>query len=376
MSNELSLTAVTPERAPRVPLGTEAPKPIRSRIRGLPILYKILIANASIVVLGAAAGTWFTTLVVHHDPAGSYQRLLALFVLVGILLSVVVNFVVLRAAFRPLAELESAALAFMGGDVAVRAPAAADSDPQIANLAQTFNAALDELAEDREELRSLASKVIRAQEDERKRISRELHDDTAQILFAQILRLTALKNSGDQSVQEVAAMLESMTVEALEGVRRLALELRPPALDDLGLDAALGELAQRFSEQLGIAIDYQARGSKERLPAAIELILYRVAQEALTNVAKHARAATVALDLDRSERDVSISVRDDGRGFEVQNATARNEEGLGLGLFGMAERVELVGGSFRIWSRPGAGCEVFAYIPIVRQANQPEEFTS
>jgi two-component system sensor histidine kinase NreB len=218
--------------------------------------------------------------------------------------------------------------------------------------------------------------VIRAQEDERKRISRELHDDTAQILFAQILRLTALKNSGDQSVQEVAAMLESMTVEAHEGVRRLALELRPPALDDLGLDAALGELAQRFSEQLGIAIDYQARGSKERLPAAIELILYRVAQEALTNVAKHARAATVALDLDRSERDVSISVRDDGRGFEVQNATARNEEGLGLGLFGMAERVELVGGSFRIWSRQGAGCEVFAYIPIVRQANQPEEFTS
>jgi signal transduction histidine kinase len=215
--------------------------------------------------------------------------------------------------------------------------------------------------------------VIRAQEDERKRISRELHDDTAQILFAQILRLTTLKNSGDQSVQEVAAMLETMTVEALEGVRRLALELRPPALDDLGLHAALGELAQRFSEQLGIAIDYQARGSKERLPASIELILYRVAQEALTNVAKHARASTVALDLDRSERDVSISVRDDGRGFELQNATARDEEGLGLGLFGMAERVELVGGSFRIWSRPREGCEVFAFIPIGPGETQPKE---
>jgi signal transduction histidine kinase len=214
--------------------------------------------------------------------------------------------------------------------------------------------------------------VIRAQEDERKRISRELHDDTAQILFAQILRLTALKNSGDQSVQEIAATLEDMTVEALEGVRRLALELRPPALDDLGLDAALGELAQRFGEQLGIAIDYQARGPKERLPASIELILYRVAQEALTNIAKHARATCVTVDLDRSDRDVSISVRDDGRGFDLQSATARDDQGLGLGLFGMAERVELVGGAFRIWTQRGAGCEVYAYIPLRHQPKQPD----
>jgi signal transduction histidine kinase len=112
------------------------------------------------------------------------------------------------------------------------------------------------------------------------------------------------------------------------------------------------------------------------LPTSIELILYRVAQEALTNVAKHARATTVALDLDRSELDVSISVRDDGRGFELRNATARDDEGLGLGLFGMAERVELVGGWFRIWSRLGAGCEVFAYIPIGPESNQPEEMAS
>lgn len=340
------------------------PTRFHHRLRGLPILYKILIANAAIVVLGAVAGTWLTINAVRQAPNESYRDLFVLFVIAGSVISVCVNFLVLRAAFRPLSALEQAALAFMSGDRSVRAAPSAYSDPQLAHLAETFNASLDELARDRDELRSLASQVIRAQEDERKRISRELHDDTAQVLFAQILRLTALKSSADPSIQGVASTLEEMTVEALEGVRRLALELRPPALDDLGLLAALGDLAQRFSEQAGIPIDYQARGPRGRLPSEIELVLYRVAQEALTNVAKHADAKRVAIDLDRTEDDVAISIQDDGRGFDPRVASAKDDSGLGLGLFGMAERVELVGGSFRLWSERNAGTEVFAYIPL------------
>jgi two-component system sensor histidine kinase UhpB len=335
------------------------------RLRGMPILYKVLVANAAIVVIGAVIGTWLTINAVRQSPNDSFTRLFIIFVIAGTVISVSVNFLVLRAAFRPLASLEQAALSFMSGDRMVRAGRNTYTDPQLAHLAETFNATLDELARDREELRSLATQVIRAQEDERKRISRELHDDTAQILFAQVLRLTTLKTSADPSVQHMASMLEEMTVEALEGVRRLALELRPPALDDLGLLAALGDLAQRFSEQAGIPIDYLARGPKGRLPSEIELVLYRVAQEALTNVAKHAKADRVSLDLDRSDEDVTISIRDDGQGFEMDVATVRDDSGLGLGLFGMAERVELVGGSFRLWSEPNAGTEVFAYIPLV-----------
>jgi signal transduction histidine kinase len=155
-----------------------------------------------------------------------------------------------------------------------------------------------------------------------------------------------------------------MSVEALEGVRRLALELRPPALDDLGLVEALGELAQRFNEQTGLAVDYQTRGPKGRLPAEIELVLYRVAQEALTNVAKHARASRVSLDLDRTERDVALSVRDDGRGFDMATSQTPERTGIGLGLFGMKERVELVEGTFGIWSRPERGTEVYTFIPL------------
>ncbi|HEY8447707.1 MAG TPA: sensor histidine kinase [Thermomicrobiales bacterium] len=332
--------------------------------RGLSILQKVLIANATIVVLGAVAGTWITSQTARSTEGRTFLALAFTFVVIGIVLSVVANYVVLRAAFRPLATLEAAAIAVRNGDLSVRASPTSFTDPQVAHLAETFNATLDELARDREELRSLASQVIRAQEDERRRIARELHDDTAQVLFAQLIRLATLKSSPDKSIQELAASMEEMTVEALEGVRRLALELRPPALDDLGLSAALGELAQRFSEQLGIPVEYQARGLRGRLPSEVELVLYRVAQEALTNVAKHADAKRVWLDVDRTGGDVTISIQDDGKGFDPSNVKSSDGRGLGLGIFGMEERVALVGGRFRIWSKPGQGTEVFAYIPL------------
>ena len=330
----------------------------------LPLLYKVLVANVAIVVGGAAFGTWITILTVRRNPGQNHVPLALAFALAGVVLSVLVNLAVLRAAFRPLTNLERAAAAVRRGDLSVRAEPTPLPDPQIARLAETFNAFLDELGRDREELRSLASQVIRAQEEERKRIARELHDDTAQVLFAQLLRLTALKDSPTPELRATATALEEMTVEALEGVRRLALELRPPALDDLGLLAALGDLAQRFSEQLGIPVDYQARGPRGRLPAEVELVLYRVAQEALTNVAKHANARHAWLDLDRGAADVTISVRDDGAGFDPAVPRVREQSGLGLGLFGMEERVSLIGGVFTIWPMRPHGTEIYAFIPL------------
>jgi two-component system sensor histidine kinase UhpB len=357
---------------------SEAPIPDRRRpsalrrLLALPILYKVLIANAAIVAFGAVAGTWLSLEVVNSVHGGERVALVLAFIVAGSVLSVSVNYLVLRAAFQPVSNLERAAAAVRGGDVSVRVAPSAFVDPQFAQLAATFNATLDEIARDRELLRGLASQVIRAQEQERKRIARELHDDTAQILFAQLLRLTALKSSASPDVRETAAALELMTVEALEGVRRMAVELRPPALDDLGLLAALADLAQRFGEQLAVPVDFQARGLRGRLPAEVELVLYRVAQEALTNVAKHAGAGRVWIDLDRGSEDVTLSVRDDGRGFDPAIPRSSDERGLGLGLFGMEERVALVGGIFRIWPRrlpgpPGArrgGTEVFAFIPL------------
>jgi two-component system sensor histidine kinase UhpB len=350
----------------------ELPSRFYSRLLGLPILYKVLFANSAIVMLGAIAGTWVTIETVRQAPDGAFYELAILFAFAGIVLSVIANYLVLRAAFQPLAELEKTALAVKDGDFSARAIEATFTDPQVAHLAETFNATLDELERDRTELRSLASQVVRAQEEERKRISRELHDDTAQILFAQILRLTALKGSPDAKVQDVASTLEAMTVEALEGVRRLALELRPPALDDLGLLAALGELAQRISDQTGIPVDYQARGLKGRMPAEMELVLYRIAQEALMNVAKHAHASRAWLDLERTEQEVTLSVRDDGSGFDLASATQRDDRGVGLGLFGMEERAHLVGGDLKIDTKQGESTRILARIPLALDGSARE----
>jgi two-component system sensor histidine kinase UhpB len=368
MNREIQLIGLARDRRERAAESAPTPSASAADSSRLTIFYKVLIANVAIVVLGAIVGTWTTIIVVRRETDERFYPLAVIFALVGILLSLVVNFVALRAAFRPLYRLQGAALAVRRGDLSARADEAAFSDPEIRKLAETFNGTLDEISRDRIELNRLASQVIRAQEDERRRIARELHDDTAQVLFAQLIRLSALKSSQDETVHALAESLEQMTSEALESVRRLALELRPPALDDLGLLAALGDLAQRFSDQLGIPVDYLARGTKTRLAPDIELVLYRIAQEALTNIAKHAHAGNVWIDLDRSTDDVSLSIRDDGVGFDLSSCAISDDRGLGLGVFGMEERAALVGGRLRVWSEPGQGAEVYAYIPLGQRA--------
>lgn len=340
------------------------PLPAQRRLSNVPILYKVLIANAAIVVFGAVAGTWTTIQLARDSNAASGIELILLFACVGLLLSVVANYLVLRAAFLPLTNLERVANAVRDGDVTMRVAQTRYTDPQLARLSDTFNDTLDELAKDREQLRALATQVIRAQEDERKRIARELHDDTAQVLFAQLLRLTAMKSSPNDDMRATAGELEDMTVEAIEGVRRLALELRPPSLDDLGLRESLGDLAERFGKQLGIPVEYQPRVGRDRLPAEIELVLYRVAQEAMTNVGKHAGATVASINLTRRGEIVTLTVTDNGGGFDPAIASKQDDRGLGLGLFGMEERVVLVGGTLQIISRQNVGTAVIATIPL------------
>jgi two-component system sensor histidine kinase UhpB len=334
------------------------------RFASIPLFYKVLIANVAIVLFGAIAGTYVTATASRNVDVPSRTALILVFASIGVLLSVAVNYRVLRAAFQPLDSLERAANAVRQGDLSARAHPLPLSDPQLTRLAETFNGTLDELERDRLQLRELASQVIRAQEDERKRIARELHDDTAQVLFAQLLSLTAMKSSPSDDVRANAEALENMTVEAIEGVRRLALELRPPALDDLGLREALGDLAQRFSDTLGIPVDLRVSGLRDRLASEVELVLYRVAQEAVTNVAKHAGATQIAITVERTTDRVNLTVDDDGRGFDPGVPGLRVDTGLGLGLFGMEERVALVGGALAIRHLNPRGMRVAASIPL------------
>jgi signal transduction histidine kinase len=202
-------------------------------------------------------------------------------------------------------------------------------------------------------------RAVEGQELERRRLARELHDETGQALTSILLGLRALEEAKNREGTKAAVRaLRELVVATLQDVRRLAVELRPTALDDFGLTAALERLADNFSEQSGIAIELEAGLGHERLPSDIETVLYRLVQEALTNVVKHAHAQHVGIVVRRKEGVVTAVIEDDGRGFEDGKG-----EG-GLGLVGMRERVALVNGRFRIESAANAGTTLLVEVPV------------
>ena len=203
-------------------------------------------------------------------------------------------------------------------------------------------------------------RVVEAQELERRRLARELHDETGQALTSILLGLKSLEEKlGDADSRAAAAALRELVVETLQDVRRLAVELRPSALDDFGLVAALERLTTSFSEQTGIAIDFEASIAEERLPEQVEIALYRIVQESLTNVVKHARARHVSILLTRRDGGVKVVIEDDGLGFQVGESTNG-----GFGLMGMRERLALLGGRLLVESDGETGTTVAAEVPV------------
>lgn len=212
----------------------------------------------------------------------------------------------------------------------------------------------------------LLEKVISAQEDERKRVARELHDEMSQSLTSLLVGLKVLESA--ISLEEArgnAAGLHDLITRILGGVHDLAFQLRPSLLDSLGLAAAIQRLAEESTEKLGIHIDYQAVGFEgKRLPPATETALYRIVQEALTNVARYAGAKNVGVILRHGEASVRAIVEDDGKGFSVADVMGSAAKDRKLGLFGMEERAGLVGGRLTIDSAPGEGTTVFVEVPL------------
>jgi signal transduction histidine kinase len=209
--------------------------------------------------------------------------------------------------------------------------------------------------------RDALRRVVEAQELERRRLARELHDETGQALTSILLGLRSLEEPGDAGqLRDAVAGLRELVVTTLQDVRNLAVELRPKALDDFGLVAALDRLTSGFTEQTGIDVDLEARLEVERLPGEIETALYRIVQEALTNIVKHARAQRVSILVVRKPSSVAVVIEDDGTGF----AQAGSSDRSGLGLVGMRERVRLLDGRFEIESSPGAGTTLVAEVPL------------
>ena len=207
--------------------------------------------------------------------------------------------------------------------------------------------------------RDALRRVVEAQELERRRLARELHDQTGQELTSVLLGLKAVGEAkSDAEHAEALAAVREQVLETLHDVRRLAVELRPKALDDFGLTPALERLRDTFSEQTGMRVELESR-IRERLPADVETALYRIVQEALTNIVKHAQASTISIVLARKAGAVTALIEDDGRGFNRGDGS-----GEGLGLLGMGERLALLGGKLRIESTPGSGTTIVAEVPL------------
>jgi signal transduction histidine kinase len=218
------------------------------------------------------------------------------------------------------------------------------------------NASLWEELKRKEAIRArLLAQTVTAQEQERERISRELHDETGQALTALLVQLKVLERLPDiNAVSALAHDLRELVVQTLEEVRRLARDLRPSTLDDLGLVPTLEWYVKAYRQKTSLNVEFIVNvPDRLRLPRLTELILYRVVQEALTNVARHARASYVRIELEQRNDTVRLTVKDDGCGFDVAKTLDSQERSLGL--LGMHERVELIGATLQLESIPGKG---------------------
>jgi signal transduction histidine kinase len=208
--------------------------------------------------------------------------------------------------------------------------------------------------------RDAVRRVVQAQELERRRLARELHDETGQALTSILLGLKPLEDAlAEHPARAALGELREQVVNALQDVRRLAVELRPAVLDDFGLVPALERLTDAFAEQSDVRVDFHSALGEARLPSEVETALYRVVQESLTNIVKHANARNISVSLARRESGVAAVIEDDGAGFDPR---AASEEGIGI--LGMRERLALIDGRLEVESRPGAGTTVVAEVPL------------
>lgn len=301
------------------------------------------------------------------SPLLSYTQMAPLVLVPALLLMLLALWFAVRQIVQPLQKLASQAISLAWGNFsAVEEPVGGISEIQrvqesLAYLSQKVQAA-------QQSLRGYIGAITTGQEEERRRLARELHDDTLQSLIAlkQRVQLAQL-HPQDEALLHSLSELEELTERAIEDLRRVTRALRPIYLEELGLSAALGMLAKETGQAADIDIDFSSHGPERRLPSRVELALYRMAQEALSNIVRHARASRASLTLEFGPQGVELEIRDNGQGFEPPKSPAEYAPAGHFGLLGLYERAELIGAHLEIRSIIGAGTQIRITLPVIAE---------
>ena len=311
------------------------------------------VAGMNALLLIAAVGVTLLVLAPHKISAPALNEELGV-LLAALALVALANLWLLRRVIRPLQALTALARRVDLDGPSERMPDAKPTS-EAGELALTFNQMLDRLEAER---RDATGRVLAGQEAERLRIAQELHDQVGQELTAVLLVLSRLQARVPEELRSDVVEIEEEVRTSLENVRQIAIELRPEALDDLGLASALAVLGERLAERAVLSVDESVAPELPPLPPEVELVIYRVAQEALTNVARHSGTHHAELDLRTDDGHLVLTVADDGNGLPAGNSP-------GTGIRGMRERAVLIGASLSVGNASaGTGCVVRLDVPL------------
>lgn len=347
-----------------------------------------------------AAAPWFVVIGQAKEealaPARAIQQRFITFGSVAVALALLLGWGMARSLVKPLGKLTAAAETISRGNLEQPVPQLGSDE--IGKLSQgfdsmrialrnsleeiqTWNRALESKVEERtrqleesnREIKrkgdaheELLRKVLTIQEEERRRIARELHDETSQALVGLVMRVEALRAApqADGKVQAALEVIKALTVRTIDNVHKIIFDLRPSVLDDLGLLSAIRWYASNRLEPLGVRASVEITGEEWKLPSHAEIALFRVAQEAINNIVRHAEAQNVIISIEFKERTVVIEIEDDGKGFDVDAIELIPDKAQGVGLLGMKERMGLLGGRIRIVSQPGGGTHITVEAPL------------
>ena len=327
------------------------------RILGFPLTGKIIGANVVIVI---------ASLLVHWLTARQMGGAEMVIILGSLAAASIVSLILVRFALDPVRQLTALAERVSRGDFNARAIQSPLADNELTRLGATINAVLDALAAERKRIQDLGAEVVFAQDAERARVSRELHDSIAQTLAAARFQIAAAVTQADGDLRNRLIAIGALILSVMEEVKKVSYSLHPRVAEDLGLEAALNTLAKQVHARSGVEVEVSVSLADQPVAANISATLFRVAEEALRNIEMHASAKTAKVYVDGQQGSVRLEVVDDGCGFD--QARDRIPAG-GSGLARVRDRVTLAGGCLNVESTPNGGTRVIAELKTLKAAS-------